>query len=61
MLMSRFYYKCRDIGFDCSWEVDVPTNKDVWAKVRIHNRYAHNEFEIPPEIEEKIKKAIKEK
>ncbi|MCL4356380.1 MAG: DUF1059 domain-containing protein [Candidatus Thermoplasmatota archaeon] len=58
--MSRFYYKCKDVGFDCSYELNQPTLKDVWAKVRIHNRYAHNQFEIPPEWEKKIGEAIKE-
>ncbi len=58
--MTRFSYKCKDVGFECSWEIDQPTEKDVWGKIKIHNRYAHNQFEIPPEYEEKIKAAIKE-
>jgi hypothetical protein len=35
--------------------------KDIWAKIRIHNRYAHNQFEIPPEWEKKIGDSIQEK
>lgn len=58
--MSRFTYKCKDVGFQCSWEIDQPTEKDIWAKVRIHNKYAHNQFEIPEEWMAKIQNAIKE-
>jgi predicted small metal-binding protein len=59
--MSRFYYACKDVGFDCSYHIDEPTHKDLWNKIRIHNRYAHNQFDITPEWEEKINKAIQEK
>ena len=28
--MSRFYYACKDVGFDCSYHIDEPTHKDLW-------------------------------
>jgi predicted small metal-binding protein len=60
-IMSGFIYKCRDTGFDCSYEISEPSEKDIWNKVKIHNRYAHNQFDIPAEYEKKINDAIKEK
>ncbi|MGP6219884.1 DUF1059 domain-containing protein [Caldiplasma sukawensis] len=58
--MVRYSYSCKDVGFECGYQVNEPTKKDLWAKIKIHNRYAHNQFEISPEWEKKIENAIKE-
>lgn len=56
-----FTFKCKDLGYDCSFEYEAKERKDLMPRVKIHFKYAHNVFEMAPELEKKIDGAIKEK
>jgi predicted small metal-binding protein len=55
-----YVYKCRDIGYDCSFEFKAQMEKDLMPRIRIHARYAHNIFEMSPEMEKKVQGSFKE-
>lgn len=59
--MPRYYFKCSDAGYQCSYEVDAATPEELEPKIRIHARYAHNMFEVPEDKMQNFKSAIKEK
>ncbi|MCL5802888.1 MAG: DUF1059 domain-containing protein [Thermoplasmataceae archaeon] len=58
--MSRFYFKCSDIGYQCSFETNAATEKDILPKIKMHHKYAHGFKEIPDDVMEKITGAIHE-
>ncbi len=59
--MPRYYFKCSDAGYQCSYEVDGATAEELEPKIKIHARYAHNLFEVPEEKMKTFIAAIKEK
>lgn len=59
--MPRYYFKCSDAGYQCSYEVDGATAEELEPKIKIHARYAHNMFEVPEDKMKAFIAAIKEK
>ncbi len=59
--MPRYYFKCSDSGYNCSYEVDGATEEELVPKIKIHAKYAHNMFEVPEDKLNQFKAAIKEK
>lgn len=59
--MPRYYFKCSDSGYDCTYEVDGATFEELVPKIKIHAKYAHNMFEVPEDKLNQFKAAIKEK
>ncbi len=51
---------CRDIGVDCDVEFSADTDDEIMKKASDHAKKEHNLPVIPPNIEEKCRKAIKE-
>jgi predicted small metal-binding protein len=51
--------KCADIGFKCGFEVKDNDEDELMKIVTLHAQNTHKLKEIPPEVAEKIKKAIK--
>ena len=60
-MFMPFTFDCKDIGNDCSFHYEAAQKKDLMPRIRIHCRYAHNVFEMKPELEQKINESIKEK
>jgi len=52
-------FKCKDIGMECGFEASAWTKGSLMNKISKHAAEAHNMKEIPPDVLEKIKKAIK--
>jgi predicted small metal-binding protein len=52
-------FKCKDIGMDCPFEAEADTEKELMAKVAKHAKEAHGIETISPELQDKIKQAIK--
>ena len=52
-------FKCRDIGMTCGFEATASTEQELMKKVADHATAVHNFKAIPPDLMEKIKKAIK--
>ncbi len=52
-------FKCRDIGMACDFEATAKTRDALMKKISEHASKAHDMKTIPPEMMEKVKKAIK--
>ena len=53
-------FKCRDIGMNCGWEASASNVEELMQKIAEHAREAHGITEIPQDLVEKVKSAIKE-
>ncbi len=51
---------CRDVGVDCDFVARGKDEKEILAKTTDHARKAHNMKEIPKELLEKVRKAIRD-
>jgi predicted small metal-binding protein len=52
--------KCLDVGVDCDFEARAETEEQLMKKVAEHARTKHNITEIPPELVQKVKAAIRD-
>jgi predicted small metal-binding protein len=52
--------RCRDVGVDCDFEARAENEEEILKKCAEHASREHNMMEIPPEIIEKIREAIRE-
>ena len=52
-------FKCRDIGMACNFEAIAKTKDELMKEIAEHARKAHNMKTIPPDVMEKVKKAVK--
>ena len=53
-------YTCRDVGVDCDWKVRGNDEAEVMQKIRDHARAAHKIDPIPPDLETKVRAAIRD-
>ena len=52
---------CADVGMtDCTWSASAETEEDLLAKCQAHGKEHHGFDQIPPEVLEKVKGAIKD-
>jgi predicted small metal-binding protein len=51
---------CRDVGVDCDFAARGETVDDVLRQCGEHARLAHGYEDIPPELVDKVKAAIRE-
>ena len=52
--------RCRDVGVNCDFEARAENEEEILKKCAEHASREHNMMEIPPEIIEKIREAIRE-
>ena len=52
--------KCLDVGVDCDFEARAETEEELMKKVAEHARTKHNITEIPSELVQKVKAAIRD-
>ncbi|MCS6785064.1 MAG: DUF1059 domain-containing protein [Candidatus Caldarchaeum sp.] len=53
-------FSCRDVMPNCSFEVKNASSVDeLMTILGAHAKHAHNIEKIPPDVVEKVKKAIK--
>jgi predicted small metal-binding protein len=52
-------FTCSDVGVNCNWSASAENNEDLLNKIKEHAKNVHNFEEIPPELYEKVKNAIK--
>jgi predicted small metal-binding protein len=53
-------FKCRDIGVACDFEARAETEPELMQKLVEHARTAHNLREIPQDVVERVKAAVRE-
>jgi len=51
---------CKDVGVDCDFVMRGETDQDILQQAAEHARTAHNMTEIPPEVAEKLRGAIRD-
>ena len=52
-------FKCKDLGMKCGFEVKDENQDELMKIIAVHAETTHNMKEFPPDMVEKIKKAIK--
>ena len=52
--------KCKDVGVDCDFEAHGKDEGEILQKAAAHASECHKGIELTPELQEKIKGAIKE-
>jgi predicted small metal-binding protein len=52
-------FKCQDTGLNCNFEASANTEDELMKKIAEHARKVHNMKTIPPDVMDKVKKAIK--
>ena len=50
---------CRDVGMDCDFVAKGETDEDILQQCTEHARKDHNMTEIPPEVVDKVRGAIR--
>lgn len=53
-------FKCADIGMNCKFEVHDENRDEMMSIISMHADKTHNIKQPPPDLVDKIKKAIKE-
>jgi predicted small metal-binding protein len=51
--------RCRDVGVDCDWVATGETEEEIMKKAAEHAKKAHGMNEIPPELVQRVREAIK--
>ena len=51
---------CRDVGVDCDFVARGQTEQEVLQQCAEHARTAHGMNEIPPELAEKVRSAMRD-
>jgi predicted small metal-binding protein len=52
-------FKCKDVGMKCGFEVKDENQDEMMQMIALHAEKSHNMKELPPDMVEKVKKAIK--
>jgi predicted small metal-binding protein len=52
--------QCRSVGVDCDYEARGNTVEEVLAQCAEHARKEHGMTEIPPELESKVRAAVRD-
>ena len=52
-------FKCTDLGMKCSFEIKDENQDELMQIIALHAEKSHNMKEFPPDMLEKVKKAIK--
>jgi predicted small metal-binding protein len=51
--------RCRDVGMNCDFEARGNTEEEVLQQASAHARSAHQITEMPPELADKVRAAIR--
>jgi predicted small metal-binding protein len=52
--------RCRDVGLDCEGEIRAETEEEVLRQAAEHAQTTHNMTEMPPEVVQKVRAAIRD-
>ena len=54
-------FACKDIGMQCPFKTTAKTEAELMEKIKEHAAKVHGMNEVPPNMEEQIKGAIKQR
>jgi predicted small metal-binding protein len=52
--------RCKDVGFDCGFEIRADTEEELMEKVALHAAEVHDMTEISDEVAAEVKAAIQD-
>jgi len=52
--------RCRDVGADCDFTICAKTEDEVFKKAKQHAKEVHNMREIPKDLYDKARSAIRD-
>jgi predicted small metal-binding protein len=52
-------FACKDVGMQCNFKANAKTEAELMEQIKDHAAKVHNLKEIPPDLAQKIKGAIK--
>jgi predicted small metal-binding protein len=52
--------RCRDVGFDCDGVVRAETEEEALKQVAAHAKAVHNVEKVSEEVNEKVKKVMRD-
>lgn len=53
-------FKCRDIGYDCDWEVSSEDENLILEESRVHGQQEHGLADFGDDIKNKVRSLIKD-
>ena len=56
----RKSFACTDVGVNCNWTTTGDSEEDIMRKIKEHANNVHGFKEIPQDLADKVKSAIKE-
>lgn len=59
--MSRYEFRCKDIGMDCDFTVSGKEAVDLIPQIAEHAKTAHNIEAVDDDLKDKINNSIKKK
>ena len=54
-------FGCSDVGVNCNWTTNADSEEDLMKKIKEHANIVHGFKEIPQDLADKVKLAVKEK
>jgi predicted small metal-binding protein len=51
---------CKDVGMNCDWKTQGQTEDEVLKKASEHARTVHKMNQMPPEMQQKVRGAIRD-
>lgn len=54
-------FGCSDVGVNCNWTTNADSEEDLMKKIKEHANTVHGFKEMPQDLADKVKLAIKEK
>ena len=52
-------FGCSDVGVNCNWTTTADSEEDIMIKIKEHAKNVHGFNEIPQDLADKVKSAIK--
>jgi predicted small metal-binding protein len=52
--------QCKDVGINCDWKTQGQTEDEVMKKASEHARTVHKMNQMPPEMQQKVRGAIRD-
>jgi predicted small metal-binding protein len=52
--------RCRDVGLDCEGEIRAETEEEIMRQAAEHAQTKHNMKDMPPEVVQKVRAAIRD-
>jgi len=52
--------RCKDVGFDCGFEIRADTEEELMEKVALHAAQVHDMKEVSEEVAAQVKAAIQD-